>query len=275
MQVSEVTVIRSTGREPLFTFRSLWEYGDLLRLLLWRRINLRYQHTLVGLGWAILQPFATTLVFVVIIPRLTSAPSSGVPYPLFAYTGLAPWLYFTGALTRASNCLVDSADLLSSVFFPRILLPLVAVLEALVDFAVVCGALMLFMVLYGVTPAPMLLLSFVFVLMAFAAALGLGLSLSVLHVRYRDVSFIVQFLLQLGLILNPICYSIRIFHQPWRALAGLNPMFGVVAGFRWAILGVDPPGWRMELLSAAVALALLGLGLRTFHARQEGISDVL
>jgi lipopolysaccharide transport system permease protein len=275
MAASDITVIRSSSQAPVFNFGALWEYRDLLALLLWRRISLRYQHTVVGLGWAILQPFATTLVFVVIIPRITSGQSSGVPYPLFTYTALAPWLYFTAAVTRASNCLVEGTDLLNSVYFPRVILPLVAVLEALVDFTVVCCVLVIFMLIYGVMPAPMALLAFVFVLMAVAAALGLGLTLSVLQVRYRDVFFIVQFLLQLGLILNPICYSIRIFKQPWRSLAGLNPMFGVIAGFRWAILGLDPPGWRMELLSASVIVLLLFVGLRVFRARQEGISDAL
>lgn len=275
MATSEITLIRSDVRQPVFDIRSLAEYWDLMWLLLWRRISLRYEHTLVGLGWAILQPFATTLVFVIIIPRLSTAPIVGVPYPLFAYTALAPWLYFSSAVSRASTCLVDSADLLKSVYFPRVILPLISVADALVDFAVVCASLVLFLLFYRVGVTPLALLMFVFVLMAFAVSLALGLILSVLNVRYRDVFYVVQFVLQLGVILNPVCYSIRIFDEPWRSLAGLNPMFGIVAGFRWAILGVEPPGWEMELLSAGMIVVLLLIGLRVFRSRQEGICDVL
>jgi lipopolysaccharide transport system permease protein len=214
-------------------------------------------------------------VFVIIIPRLSASSFPQVPYPLVVYSALAPWLYFSRAVTRASTSFVEHSDLLGSVYFPRLLLPLVAIVEALVDFMVICCCLMVFMLFYRVPPSNMLFMIIVFTVMACAAALGLGLILSVLHVYYRDVFQIVQFSLQLGMVLNPVCYSIRIFPEPWRWLAGLNPMFGVIAGFRWAILGLDPPGWRMELLSAVSICGLMMLGLRIFRARQDGVVDVL
>jgi lipopolysaccharide transport system permease protein len=250
-------------------------YHELLYFLVWRNIKIRYKQTVLGGAWAIIQPFLTMVVFSIFFGRLAGIPSDGVPYPIFAYTALVPWTFFANALSQASNSLLEQERLITKIYFPRLLLPLAAVLSGLLDFAISFLILIGMIVWYGLTPTPSILLVPFFVLMATLTAFGGGLWLSALNVQYRDVRYVIPFLVQFWLFVSPIAYPSSLVPEPWRVFYGLNPMAGVVEGFRWALLGNTPIPMVLLGVSSFVVLAVLVGGLYYFRRMEENFADVI
>jgi lipopolysaccharide transport system permease protein len=267
-------VIRPSRGWVSLELRDLWRYRELLYFLTWRDIKVRYKQTIFGAAWAILQPFFTMIVFSIFFGRLAKMPSDGIPYPIFAYCALLPWSYFAGALDRASNSLVGSSHLITKVYFPRLAIPISAVTAGLVDFGIAFVVLLGMMLYYGfATTIAVLTLPF-FLVLAIAAALAVGLWLSALNVQYRDVRYTVPFLTQFWLFATPIAYPSSLVPEQWRALYGLNPMAGVVEGFRWALLGKEPPGPLLAVSTAVVVLLLIG-GLYYFRRMERTFADLV
>lgn len=255
--------------------RELWAYRELLYFLVWRDIKVRYKQTAIGAAWAVLQPLTAMVVFSVIFGAFAGIPSDGVPYPVFTFAALLPWQLFASALSGAGNSLVGSQSLITKIYFPRLLVPIAAVLGGLADFAVAFVILLLLMALYGVAPTAAVLALPLFVALALAAALAVGLWLSALNVQYRDVRHTIPFLTQIWMYATPVVYPSSIVPEPWRALLGLNPMAGVVEGFRWALLGTAQPSWPMLSVSTLVVAALLGGGLVYFQRMESTFADVV
>lgn len=254
--------------------RELWSYRELLYFLVWRDVKVRYKQTLLGAAWAILQPLLTMVVFTVFFGKLARMPSDGIPYPIWSYAGLLPWSYFAQALSESSSSLVGNANLIKKVYFPRLLVPVAGVVAGLLDLAVAFVVLLGLMLHYHVTPTGALLLLPAFLLLALVTALGVGLWLSALNVEYRDVRYVIPFLIQFWLFVTPVAYPSSLLPEPWRTLYGVNPMAGVVEGFRWALIGARPPG-LMLWVSAAVSLLLLVTGLLHFNRTQRSFADVV
>jgi len=253
----------------------LWEFRELLYFLVWRDVKVRYKQTALGALWAIIQPVLTMVVFNVFFHRLANVPSEpGIPYPIFAYAGLLPWQYFSTALATSSTSLLNSAALIRKVYFPRVTVPVAGALAGLVDFAFAFLVYLGLMVWYRVSPTPAALLLPLFLLLAVATVIGVGLWLSALSVQYRDVRYVVPFLVQFWLFATPVVYPSSLLGDPWRTLYGLNPMVGVVEGFRWALLGTDPPRATIAL-SAGVTLAVLVSGLLFFQRVERKFADVI
>src|SRR5882724_11507887 len=243
--------------------RELWDYRELLYFLTWRDVKVRYKQTALGAAWAIIQPLFMMLVFSLFFGRLAKVPSDGIPYPIFTFCALLPWQLFANALTESSNSLVGNQNLITKVYFPRLVVPIAAVLGGLVDFAVAFVILLLMMFYYGIVPTRAIVTLPAFILLAVLTALAVGLWLSALNVKYRDVRYTINFLIQFWLFATPVAYPSSIVPERWRALYGLNPMAGVVEGFRWALLGTQPPG-AMLAVSIAVVIVLLIGGLYYF-----------
>ena len=268
-----IVIQPSSGWVPL-RLGELWAYRELLYFLVWRDIKVRYKQTALGAAWAVIQPFFTMVVFSVFFGRLAKLPSDGLPYPVFTYCALVPWTYFATALTMSSNSLVDHARLITKVYFPRLLVPAASVLAGLVDLAIAAVVLVAMLLYYGIAPTPAVVLLPVFVLLAAATALAVGLWLSALNVQYRDVRYTISFLVQFWLFVTPVAYSSSLVPERWRALYGLNPMTGVVEGFRWALLGkAEPPGAMLLASAGSVAVLLLG-GLYYFRRMERRFADV-
>lgn len=269
------TIIRpSQGWVPL-QLHELWEYRELLYFLVWRNLKLRYKQTALGAAWAVIQPFMTMVVFSIFFGQLARVPSDGIPYPIFAYAALVPWTYFSNALTRASNSLVDNEKMITKIYFPRLFLPAADVLAGLVDFAVAFLLLVGMMLWYGLMPTAAVWAVPLFILMATATALSVSLWLSAINVLYRDVRYVVTFLIQFWLFASPVAYPSSLVPEQWRALYGLNPMAGVVEGFRWALLGNTPaPGALVGVSFVAVMIFLVG-GLTYFRRLEETFADVV
>jgi len=253
----------------------LWEYRELLYFLTWRDIKVRYKQTVLGAAWAVIQPFGMMLVFTVFFGRLVGVPSDGLPYPIFAYTALLPWQLFSRALTDASTSLVINERLITKVYFPRLLIPLSAVLASLVDFAIAFVLLLGMMVFYGIVPTGSVLMLPLFVLLALMTALGIGFWLSALNAQYRDVRYTLPFLTQFWLFATPVVYPSSLVPEQWRLLYGLNPMTGVVEGFRWALLGKTGVPDVMLAVSAIAVLATFIGGLYYFSRVEETLADVV
>jgi lipopolysaccharide transport system permease protein len=266
--------IRASQGIPWTRLKELWEYRELLLFLTWRDIAVRYKQTVLGVAWALLQPVLTMAIFSVVFGRLARIPSDGMPYPLFVYCGLVPWQLFAYALANSANSLVANERLVTKQYFPRMLLPLSAVLAGLVDFAIAFVVLLGMMVYYRVMPTSAVWTLPLFVLLVVASAVAAGLWLSAVNVRYRDVRYALPFLSQLWLFATPIAYPASLMPEAWRPLYGLNPMAGVVEGFRWALLGGSGPG---PLLAVSVAVVLLGLAmsLAYFLRVERTFADVI
>jgi lipopolysaccharide transport system permease protein len=270
-----VVVIRpSRGWAPL-QLRDLWQYRELLYFLIWRDVKVRYKQTALGAAWAILQPFLAMVIFSVFFGRLAGMPSDGVPYPIFAYSGLVPWTFFAYGLNQASNSLVGGANLVKKVYFPRLIMPLAAVLSGVIDFALAFLVLIGLMLFYGMVPTLAVLLLPLFGLLAMITALSVALWLSALNVEYRDVRYVVPFLTQFWLFATPIAYPSSLLSEPWRTLYGINPMVGVVEGFRWTLIGAGSPPGAMLIVSSVVALALLVGGAFYFRRMEATFADVV
>jgi lipopolysaccharide transport system permease protein len=254
---------------------ALWQYRELLYFLIWRDVKVRYKQTALGAAWAIFQPLMTMVVFTVIFGNLARIPSDGLPYSIFTYTALLPWNFFSQAIGRSGASLVNSAGLISKVYFPRLIIPISAAVAPLVDFAVAFVILLGMMVWYGITPSWWILALPLFLLLAFATALAAGLWLSPTNVQYRDVGYIIPFLIQFWMYASPVVYSISLVPERWRVLYGLNPMAGVIEGFRWALLAKDSPDFRVILVSASAVLVLLLGGLLYFKRMERTFADVI
>jgi lipopolysaccharide transport system permease protein len=253
----------------------LWAYRELVYFLTWREVKVRYKQTAMGAAWALIQPLFTMLIFSLFFGRLAKVPSDGIPYPVFTLAGLVPWTFFANGLTQSSNSLVGSANLITKVYFPRLSIPLSAVLSGLIDFAVAFVLLIGMMVYLGRVPTANVVWLPVFILLALATSLGVGLWLSALNVEYRDVRYVVPFLTQIWMYATPIAYPSSLLHEPWRTLYGLNPMVGVVEGFRWTLLGVGSAPGGMFAVSALAALALLVSGAYYFRRMERTFADIV
>ncbi len=252
----------------------LWRYRDLLWFLAKRDIQLRYRQTALGVAWALLQPLATMAVFTIFFGRFGKIPSDGLPYPLFAFCGLIPWQLFAYALSESSNSLVSNQNLVTKIYFPRLVIPLASVLSGLMDFLVSSALLVGLLVFYGRMPTGAAVVLPALVLLALVTALGVGLWLSALNVQYRDVRYTIPFLTQLWFFATPIAYPASLVPEKWRALVGLNPMAGVVEGFRWALLGSGRPP-QLLWVSTAAALFVLWTGLHYFGRMERRFADVV
>jgi lipopolysaccharide transport system permease protein len=262
-------------RWPELRLGDLWDYRELVYFLVWRDLKVRYKQTALGVAWAVLQPLVTVILFTVIFGRLAGLPSEGVPYPVFALAALLPWQLFSAAVAGSSNSLVGSSNLLTKVYFPRLIIPIAAVVSTLADFAVSSVLLAGLMLWYGIVPGIGVLLLPVLVVQALVLALAIGLWTSALNVQYRDVQFALPFALQALLFASPVAYSAALVPDgPWRIVYGLNPLVGVIQGFRWALLGAAPPG-PLVWLSAIVTLALLVGGLFFFKRMEDTFADVV
>ena len=253
----------------------LWEYRELLYFLVWRDVKVRYKQTVLGAAWAIIQPFFTMVVFSLFFGHLAKMPSDGVPYPIFSYVALVPWTFFAHGLNQAPNKLVGSAHLVKKVYFPRLAIPIAAVLSGVVDFALAFLVLLGMMLYYGVIPTVHVLWLPLLLLLALVTSLGVGLWLAALNVQYRDVQYVVPFLTQFWLFATPVAYPSSLLSEPWRTLYGLNPMVGVVEGFRWALLGTQTAPGPIIAFSACIALALLVSGGFYFRRMEKTFADVV
>ena len=272
---SMVTVIRPSKGWRFLDLKELWRYRELLYFLVWRDLKVRYKQTLIGGAWAIIQPFFTMVVFSLFFGRLANIPSDGVPYPIFSYTGLLPWTFFANGMNQASNSLVGNANLVSKVYFPRLLIPLSAVFTGVVDFALAFIVLIGMMLYYGIYPTWSALLLLPFLLLALVTSLATAVWLSALGVEYRDVRYVVPFLTQLWLFATPVIYPSSLLHGPWKILLGLNPMSGVVEGFRWALLRSGNPPGGMFGVSVLAAFLLLVSGAFYFRRMERTFADVI
>jgi lipopolysaccharide transport system permease protein len=256
--------------------KELWEYRELLYFLTWRDVKVRYKQTLLGAAWAVIQPFFTMVVFSVFFGRLAKMPSDGIPYPIFAYAGLVPWTFFAHGLTQSSNSLVGNSNLIKKVYFPRLVVPLSAVLGGFPDFAIAFVVLLGMMAYYGIFPSLAAIVFVpIFLTLAFIIAVGVGLWLSALNVEYRDVRYIVPFLSQFWLFATPIAYPSSLLSEPWRTLYGLNPMVGVVEGFRWVLVGTETRPASLIFASALAAVLILISGGFYFRRMERTFADVV
>jgi lipopolysaccharide transport system permease protein len=255
--------------------RDLWGYRELLYFLIWRDIKVRYKQTVLGGAWAIIQPFFTMVVFSLFFGKLAKVPSDGIPYPIFSYAALVPWSFFANGLSQASNSLVGNSNLISKVYFPRMAMPIASVLGGFVDFVLAFIMLIAIMFYYGMVPTVNVVWLPFFLMLAFVTSLGTSLWLSAMYVQFRDVRHIIPFLIQIWLFATPIAYPSSLLSEPWRTLYGINPMVGVVEGFRWALLGTMTAPGPVVIVSSLVALGLLVSGAFYFRRMEKTFADVV
>ncbi|HWO43083.1 MAG TPA: ABC transporter permease [Candidatus Eisenbacteria bacterium] len=255
--------------------KAVWHYRELLYFLIWRDLKVRYKQTLIGAAWAILQPLLTMMVLTLIFSKLARVPSDGLPYPIFVFTALLPWNYFSQAVSHSGESLVGNARLISKVYFPRLIVPISAATAPLMDFTIAFVLLVGMMAWYGIVPAWGILALPLFLALALLTALAVGLWLSALNVRYRDVRHTIPFLIQFWMFASPVAYPVSLVPEQWRFLYSLNPMAGVIEGFRWALLGKDTPDFNVMMLSAGVVLVILVSGLIYFTRVEQTFADVV
>jgi lipopolysaccharide transport system permease protein len=253
----------------------MWEYRELLYFLVWRNIKIRYKQTAIGAAWAIIQPLMTMIIFTLVFGKFANVPSDGLPYPIFSYAALLPWTYFATALNLSILSIVSNSNLITKVYFPRLFLPASAILSGLIDFGISFIFFLVMMIWYGTMPGWGIVFLPGFVLLTVITALSVSLWLSAINVRYRDVGQAIPFLIQLWLFASPVAYPISVVPEKWRLLYSLNPMTGVIEGFRWALLGRETPDILPLALSVAVVLALLFSGILFFKHMEETFADVV
>jgi len=255
--------------------KELWQYRELLYFLIWRDVKVRYKQTAIGAAWAIIQPLMTMIIFTVVFGKFANMPSDGLPYPIFSFAALLPWTYFSKALNQSVSSVVADANLITKVYFPRLLLPLSAVVGGLIDFAIAFVFLLVMMAWYGLAPQWGILLLPFFVLLTMLTALSVSVWLSVVNVRYRDVGQAIPFLVQIWLFASPVAYPASVVPENWRFLYNLNPLAGIIEGFRWALLGSQNPPMVSLLSTSAVVLALLYGGIVFFKRMEKTFADVV
>ncbi len=270
-----VVAIQPSRRWIALRPRELWDFRDLFYFFTWRDIKVRYKQTALGAAWAVLQPFTTMVVFSLFFGSLAGIPSGDVPYPIFAFAALVPWTFFATAVAQSGNCLVDQEGVLTKVYFPRLIVPASTVLACLVDLAIAFVVLIGMMLVYGIVPSLAILTLPLFVVLAAVTAFAVGLWLSALNVLYRDVRYTLPFLVQLWLFLSPVAYPSSLVPEPWRTVYGINPMAGVIDGFRWALLDEPAPPGGMLAVSVVAVAVLLVCGLFYFHRVQRTFADAV
>jgi lipopolysaccharide transport system permease protein len=254
---------------------AVWEYRELLYYFVWRDVKLRYKQTAIGAAWAVLQPLTAMLVFTIVFGHLTRVPSEGLPYSIFAYVALLPWNYFASATQRSATSLIHERELITKVYFPRLLVPFSAMGAALLDFGVAFLILLPLMAWHGIAPSWRVLCLPLFLLTTLLIALAIGLFLSALNVRYRDIGVAIPFMLQIWMFASPVVYPVSVVPERWRTLYSLNPMAGVIEGFRWALLGTPSPDFRVMAISVAVVVVVLLSGIVTFRHLERTFADVI
>jgi len=274
IEAKTIIIRPSRGWVPI-KLKDIWEYRELLYFLTWRDIKVRYKQTVLGAAWAILQPFLTMVVFSIFFGRLAKMPSDNIPYPIFSYSGLVIWTFFANGVTLSSNSMVTEANTIKKVYFPRLVIPIGAVTSGVVDFILAFIVLLGMMAFYGIIPTASVIWLPLFFLLAFITALGVGFWLSAMNVMFRDVRYVVPFLIQIWLFATPIAYSASLLTGEWRTLYGLNPMVGVVEGFRWALLGVETKPGPMIAVSTCVSIVLLISGAYYFRRTERSFADVV
>jgi lipopolysaccharide transport system permease protein len=270
--------ITPPGRWWVLPLAELWDYRELVYFFVWRDIKVRYKQTVIGAAWAVLQPFLTMLVFTLFFGKLAHIASEGLPYPIFYYSALLPWMYFAASLQNATNTIVENQRVITKVYFPRLALPLSSVLSGLVDFGVSFLMFILMMIYYGIRPTTALLWLPAFLLLALGTAFGVGLWLSALNAIYRDVRYVLPFLIQIWLFASPVVYPASLVSErygKWRWAYDLNPMVGVIEGFRWSLAGGGSPPGRLLLVSAGVVIILLSSGVAYFQKMEATVADVV
>lgn len=276
MSSNPVIKIRPSKGWVSLRLKDLWEYHELLFFLAWRDIQIRYKQTVLGAAWAVIQPFMTMVVFSIFFGKLAKMPSDGIPYPIFAYTALVPWTFFANSLTQSSGSLVGNSNLIKKVYFPRLIIPISSVLSCFIDFLVSFIVLLGMMVFYGIYPDLSHLIWIpIFSLLTITCSLGVGLWLSAINAEYRDIRYVVPFLIQFWLFATPVAYPASLLQEPWRTLYGLNPMVGVIEGFRWALLGSDSSMRGPLIMSAAVSVVLLISGAFYFRKMEKNFADLI
>lgn len=269
-------LIIEPGRGIRHYWHDIWCYRELFFFLAWRDILVRYKQTAIGIAWSVLRPFLTMVVFTIVFGKLAKLPSNGVPYPIMVYAAMLPWQFFANSLTECSNSLIDNSNLLTKVYFPRMVVPFSSVIVSMVDFLISCAILVGLMAWYRFVPDMRMLVLPAFLMMAFAASFGAGLWLSALNVQYRDFRYVVPFLVQFGLYISPVGFSSAIVPEEWRQLYFLNPMVGVIDGFRWALLGgAFPVNWPGFALSSISVVLLLLSGIFYFRRMERSFADVV
>jgi lipopolysaccharide transport system permease protein len=274
---NEHVLVIEPGRVEQNYWRDLWRYRELFIILAWRDISVRYKQTIIGVAWALLRPLLTMIVFTVIFGRVAGLPSDGdVPYALMVFAGMLPWTLFATALGEASNSLIGNERLISKVYFPRLIIPTAAVVTAFVDFLISFVILVIMMIYYQFAPSWNLLLLPIFLLLALLASLGPGLWITALNVKYRDFRYIIPFIVQFGLYVSPVGFSSNVIPEEWRLLYSLNPVVGVIDGFRWCILGGESPiYWPGFILSLVIVAFFLWLGISQFRKMEKTFADLI
>jgi lipopolysaccharide transport system permease protein len=272
----QTTLVIEAGRTERHYWKDLWRYRDLFLVLTWRDVLVRYKQTVMGISWALLRPLLAAVVFTIVFGKLANLPSDGAPYPLLVFVAMLPWQFFSTGLNEASASLIGNVNLVSKVYFPRLIMPISAVLVSLVDLLISGVFAAALMAWYGVLPDWRIVTLPLFILLAFAAAIGAGVWFAALNVKYRDFRYVVPFMLQLALYISPVGFSSSIVPEQWRLLYSLNPMVGVIDGVRWALLGgTTPLYWPGLLLSAVVTAAVLVSGIAFFRRTEKYFADVI
>lgn len=269
-----VTVVRPTVGWAKLRLGELWEFRELVFFFIWRDVKVRYKQTVLGAAWAIIQPLFTMLIFSIFFGRLANMPSDGLPYPLFALAGLVPWMFFMNGLSHGANSLVENEKLIKKVFFPRMIVPVSSVLAGLVDFAIASVLLVVAMLYYEVVPTMKVVFLPLFVLLSAISAMGVTLWLSALNVQFRDVRYVVPFLVQVWMFATPIAYPSSLLDESWRLVFALNPMVGVVEGFRWSLLDAGAPPWGVFAISLTIATIWLVTGAFFFRRVERSFADI-
>ena len=271
-----MNLVLEPGRAERHYWRDLWRYRELFYFLAWRDLLVRYKQTVIGVAWALLRPFLTMVVFTVVFGKIAGLPSGGVPYPILVFAGMLPWQFFSNALSESSGSLVSNANLISKVYFPRLIVPAGAVIVGFVDFLISFVIMAALMVWYGFLPGIQILTLPLWILLAFLAAIGPGLFITALNVKYRDFRYVIPFVVQFGLYVSPVGFRSDVVPEQWRLLYSLNPMVGVIDGFRWAICGGEfAIYWPGFAVSLAITVFFLWFGVRYFRATERTFADVI
>jgi lipopolysaccharide transport system permease protein len=269
-------ILIEPGRGMVNYWRDLWHYRELFYFLAWRDLAVRYKQTVIGVAWSVIQPVLTVVVFTIVFGRIAKLPSGGVPYPILVFAGILPWTFFATAVTGCASSMIANANMVAKVYFPRVVLPAGTTIVALVDFLISLAILAVLMAIYAYAPTWQIVTIPLFLLLAFVTALGSGLWLAALNVKYRDFRYIIPFLVQFGLYISPVGFSSRLVPANWQALYSLNPMVGVINGFRWAILGRQTSiVWWSVAESALVGLLLFAAGMWYFYRTERSFADVI
>jgi lipopolysaccharide transport system permease protein len=253
----------------------VWEYRELLYFLAWRDVKVRYKQTVLGASWAILQPFLSMVVFSIVFGRVARLPSDGIPYPIFSYAALVPWTFFANGITKSTQSLVTGGNMIKKIYFPRLVMPISAVLSGLIDFVLAFVVLLGMMLYFGTVPTLNIIWLPLLLLLGLVTSLGVGMWLTAMNVQFRDIRYVVPFLVQLWMYASPVVYPSSMFGEPWRTIYALNPMVGVIEGFRWALLGVETQPGPVIIVSALAAVALMVSGMFYFRRLERSFADVV